>query len=371
MKKLTLILLLILLALVLGAGFAQHDITLALDWTPNTNHTGIYVALEQGWYEEAGVNLTILPYGSVSPDALVANGQADVGISGAESVYAAAAIGEPVVSIAAIMASNTAAFAVRADSDIQSPKDFAGKLYAAFGAAYERPILEALIAADGGEGTVEEVFLDVYGFDAILSGRADVVWIFEGWQGIQAEREGIEVRLFNFTKGGLPDYYTPVIVASPEGLDNNAEALRAFIQATARGYHFAINNPDYAVQMLLAGTEAGTFPDADFLYNSQLYVSQYYKSESQPWGIQSEAMWAEYGQFLVSQGVFQDADGNVVTSLPFDQLYTNALLTNQTTTTNQAATALGKAQPTPSTATTPATDTTAPEDEEDLSSEPY
>lgn len=322
MKKTTFI----LLACLLSAALAQHELSLALDWTPNTNHTGIYVALEQGWYEEAGIDLTILPYGSVSPNVLVSSGQADLGISGAESVYAAAAIGEPVVSIAAIMATNTAAFAVRADSDIHSPKDFAGKLYAAFGAAYESPILEALIAADGGEGTVEEVFLDVYGFDAILSGRADVVWIFEGWQGIQAEREGIEVRLFNFTKGGLPDYYTPVIVASPEGVEDNAEALSAFVQATARGYQFAIDNPEAAAEILIQGAEVGTFPDERLVYDSQAFVSQYYAAEGQAWGVQTKAMWTDYGAFLLAEGVYQDADGNVVESLPFADLFSNTLL---------------------------------------------
>lgn len=64
----------ILLLLLWSAGSAQpRQIRLALDWAPNTNHTGIFVALAQGWYEDAGVDLHILPFGSVSPNQLVAS----------------------------------------------------------------------------------------------------------------------------------------------------------------------------------------------------------------------------------------------------------------------------------------------------------
>src|SRR5271166_4196991 len=64
-------------------------LSLALDWTPNTNHTGIYVALSKGWYKDAGINLKILPYSSsVTPDQLVASGKADLGISSTEQVVA-------------------------------------------------------------------------------------------------------------------------------------------------------------------------------------------------------------------------------------------------------------------------------------------
>ncbi len=81
---------------------------LALDWTPNTNHTGIYVALVQNWYREEGIDLHLLPYSAnVSPDVLVASGKADVGISATEGIVADAAVGQPVVSIAAIIQHNT------------------------------------------------------------------------------------------------------------------------------------------------------------------------------------------------------------------------------------------------------------------------
>lgn len=301
----------------------RPTIRLALDWLPNTNHTGIYVALAQGWYQEAGIDLEILPYSGVTPEASVSSGRADVAVSSTENVLAATAVGEPVVSIAAMLATNTAAFAVLASSDIDSPADFAGKLYAAFGAAYEEPILRTLIEADGGTGSIESVILNISGFDALLSGFADIVWIFEGWQGVQAELEDIDLRLFNFTDYGLPDYYTPVLATSPEALENLAEPLQAFITATARGYTFAANNPAEAATLLLENTPPGTFPNPELVRRSQVFVSQYYLPESGNWGYQDPALWQGYPNLLLAAGVFADADGNPVRNVDTATLFTN------------------------------------------------
>ena len=121
-----------LLALLSSLASAQ-TVRLALDWVPNTNHTGIYVALANGWYDEAGVELQILPYGGISPEALVANGRAEVGVSSTESVLDAAAAGEPVVSVAAMLATNTAALAVLGESGVTRPRDLDGRAMGARG----------------------------------------------------------------------------------------------------------------------------------------------------------------------------------------------------------------------------------------------
>ena len=141
-----------LLILTAFFGFASaQTVRFALDWVPNTNHTGIYVALANGWYEEAGVELQILPYGGVSPEALVANGRAEVGVSSTESVLGAAAAGEPVVSVAAMLSTNTAALAVLEESGVTRPRELDGKVYAAFGAPWEAPAVAAVL--DGAENS--------------------------------------------------------------------------------------------------------------------------------------------------------------------------------------------------------------------------
>ena len=161
----------------------QQTVRLALDWVPNTNHTGIYTALAKGWYDDEGIDLEVLPYSSVSPEALVTSGRAEVGVSSTEGVLGAVAVGEPVVSIAAILSTNTAALAVLTSSGITRPCELDGKVYAAFGASWEEPIIDTVLRRDGGAGNYRSAVLNVAGFDALLAGRVDFVWVFRGWQG--------------------------------------------------------------------------------------------------------------------------------------------------------------------------------------------
>ena len=116
-------------------------VRLALDWTPNTNHTGFFVAAANGWYEDAGVDLQILPYASTTPEALIAAGQAECGISFQDALTFAAAAGAPVVSVMAILQHTAQEIAVLASSDITRPRDLDGRTYAGFGYPNEEPTL--------------------------------------------------------------------------------------------------------------------------------------------------------------------------------------------------------------------------------------
>src|SRR6188508_3831018 len=128
-------------------------VRLALDWTPNTNHTGFYVAQANGWYTDAGVELEILPYASTTPEALIAAGQAECGISFQDALTFAATGGAPVVSVMAILQHTAQEIAVLDSSAITRPRELDGKTYAGFGYANEEPTLTSVIRADGGKGT--------------------------------------------------------------------------------------------------------------------------------------------------------------------------------------------------------------------------
>ena len=223
--------------------------TLALDWTPNTNHTGIYVALSKGWYADEGINLKLLPYSAnVSPDVLVSSGKADVGISSTEGIVADAATGQPVVSIAAIIQHNTSALVTLASSGLNRPRDLDGKIYGGFGAPYESAVVGEIIQHDGGTGKFKNVTLGVDAMQALESHQVDFVWVFEGWEVIQAQRQGVKLNVFPITNYGVPDYYTPNIITSPNEITQKSDLLRRFMAATTRGYDYARANPDAAAQ---------------------------------------------------------------------------------------------------------------------------
>jgi len=306
------------------------SMSFALDWTPNTNHTGIYVALAQNWYRDEGIDLHLLPYSSsVSPDTLVSSGKADAGISATEGIVTDAALGQPVVSIAAIIQHNTSALVSLASSGLNRPRDFDGKTYGGFGAPYESAVVGEIIKKDGGTGRFKNVTLSVDAMQALESKRIDFVWVFEGWEVIQAQRAGIKLNVFPITNYGVADYYTPNIITSPTEIQQKPDLLRRFMLATSCGYEYARTHPQQSAQMLINGANAtspGTFPDTGLVYASQNFLSARYADPGRQWGWQDAAPWQGYPQFMLNSGGILDANNKPVTYMNFNALWTNQFL---------------------------------------------
>jgi len=132
--------------------FAGEEVTLLLDWVPNTNHTGLYIALDKGWYQDEGLKVNIIqPSGNMSVEQVVGAAKADFGISFQEWVTSARVEGVPIVSLAAVIQHNTTGFAAVAGQGIKSPADFTGKSYGGWGLPIEKEILKSLINGDGGD----------------------------------------------------------------------------------------------------------------------------------------------------------------------------------------------------------------------------
>ena len=311
-----------------GQGSQQlTPMTLALDWTPNTNHTGIYVALAKNWYRDQRIDLKLLPYSSsVTPDTLVANGKADVGIGFTEGVVADAAVNQPVVSIAAIIQHNTSALVTLASSGITRPRDLEGKTYGGFGAPYETPVISQVIKHDGGRGAFKNVTVNVDPMEALKTHQVDFVWVYEGWEGIQAQREGMQLTTFPITSYGIPDYYSPVIITNSTTIKQKSDLLHKFMKATEQGYEYARTNPKDAAQLLINTAPKGTFPDTGLVFSSQDFLSLRYAEPGHKWGIQDISAWRNYPTFILDAGGVTDASGKPVKSLNLNTFYTNQFL---------------------------------------------
>src|SRR6185503_1471558 len=223
-----------------------------LDWTPNTNHTGFFVADANGWYRDAGVEFDVLPYGTTAPEALLAAGQAECGISFQDALTFAAAAGAPIVSVMAILQHTAQENAVLASSDITRPRDLGGRTYASYGYPNEEPTLKSVIRADGGKGTFKTVTLDTAAYDALYAKRADFVITFAAWEGIEAKERGIELRTFKFGDYGFPDFYQVVLACDSRWLASHPDLARAFIGATVRGFVMAAADPEKAAALLVS-----------------------------------------------------------------------------------------------------------------------
>lgn len=298
-------------ALVLAAcGGGDDDldtVTLMLNWTPNNHHAGIYAALENGWYREAGIDLRIVEPAIAGADQVVAAGGADFGISQAESVLPARAAGAPVVSIATLLSYNDSSFMALAESGITRPRDFQGKTYGGFGGALERELLDTLIACDGGDPTLLQ-HIEVGNIDylsGMRQGRFDFVWVFEGWDALRArdlEGQAIESVKFVDYIDCIPDWYTPVIIASESTLTGRGDLVRRFLDATARGYRLAIEDPELAATLLL---RAAPELDEALVRASATYHASRYAAPGASWGAQSTDTWTRFEAFLRQAGLIE------------------------------------------------------------------
>jgi ABC-type nitrate/sulfonate/bicarbonate transport system substrate-binding protein len=280
------------------------EVTLMLDWVPNVNHTGIFVAESKGYFEEAGLTVNIIQPGEVYAEQAVATGAADFGVSFQEYVTLSRADDVPIVSIAAIIQHNTSGFASRADMGVTSPADFEGLVYGSFGSLFEEPTLRALMECAGGDFSqlemVETGFTDPL---ALLDEeQIDLAWIFYGTQGFLAEQQGVDLNVVMMDDyfDCIPDYYTPVFIASEETIANRPETVRAFLSAISKGYQFAIENPDEAADILL---EAAPESDSTLIHESQVWLSAQYQADAPRWGEQEASVWEDYAAWMVEYGV--------------------------------------------------------------------
>jgi ABC-type nitrate/sulfonate/bicarbonate transport system substrate-binding protein len=286
---------------------ALTPVTLMLDWVPNTNHTGLFVAQHEGYFADEGLEVEIVQPGEVYAEQAVAGGAADFGVSFQEQVTMARADGVPLVSIAAILQHNSSAFAARAGLGGETPAGWEGLRYGSFGSPFERPTVGGLMGCDGADIArvewVETGFTDP--LSLLQQGQIDLAWIFYGWQGVQAEQLGIDLDLVMMEDhfDCIPDYYTPILIAGEATLSERPQLVRAFLQAVAHGYVFAAENPDEAAEVLLA---AAPELDRDVVVASQQWISPRYQAEAPRWGEQSESRWQTYADWMTSQGILAD-----------------------------------------------------------------
>jgi ABC-type nitrate/sulfonate/bicarbonate transport system substrate-binding protein len=304
-------------------------VRLALDWTPNTDHTGFYVADAKGWYAAAGVDLEVLPYSNSAPETLMGAGQADCGISFQDSLTFAVAAGVPITSVMAILQHAASAIGVLASSEIARPRQLDGKTYAGFGYPNEIPTLKAVIKADGGTGDFRDVILDTAAYEALFSKRADFTIPFTAWEGVEATERGIALRYFQFTDYGFPDFYQVVLACGMDWLKAHADLARRFVGATVKGFQYAVTNPDDAAAILVSQNPGVFDANPKLPVDSARFLAKggYYVDAAGNVGTQTLEQWTGYSTFLYDQGLLSDAAGKPLTAPPdYASLFTTEYL---------------------------------------------
>jgi ABC-type nitrate/sulfonate/bicarbonate transport system substrate-binding protein len=305
------------------------EVRLALDWTPNTNHTAFYVARANGWYEEAAVDLEILPYSGTAPETLMAAGQAECGISFQDSMTFAVAAGAPLQSVMAILQHTASEIAVLESSDFARPRDLDGATYAGFAYPNEVPTVRAVIVADGGQGIFSVATLDSLAYEALYDGRADFTIVFTAWEGVEASLRDIPLRTFRFADYGFPDFYQVVLACETGWLDEQPALARRFVEATLRGLETAAVDPEGAAALLVQENPGVFESNPELPVESALLLARgdYLVDDEGRVGTQALERWRGYSGFLYYEGLLTGPDGAPLGAPPdYETLFTNAYL---------------------------------------------
>jgi ABC-type nitrate/sulfonate/bicarbonate transport system substrate-binding protein len=284
------------------SGSAQK-VSVMLDWVPNTNHTGLYVAQERGYFKDQGLTVEILPLAEGSSvEAVVAAGTVQFGISASEPLSKARSEGIPILCIAPIIQHNTSGFASLKKANIARPKDFEGKRYGSFGSDTEKALITKLMQADGGDVSKVE-FVEIGDADFLTlaqKGQVDFAWVFAGWEVIDGKLRGLDLNYMPLTdwKQVIPDYYTPIFITNEEMTQKRGDIVKKFLAATSKGYNDAIADPKATGDILAKATPETS---KDLIQQSQAYLATQYTADAPRWGDQKPAVWQNFGAFMTGQ----------------------------------------------------------------------
>ncbi|RCW49239.1 MULTISPECIES: ABC transporter substrate-binding protein [unclassified Halanaerobium] len=296
------------LMLLLSANTAAEEVDFLLDWVPNTNHTGLFVAEEMGWFEQENIKVNFIEPGSnMSVEQVVGAGKADLGISFQEWVTPARIEGVPIISIAAIIQHNTSGFAVLSEKNVETPADLSGLRYGGWGMPIEKAIIKSLVEGSGGEFS-EVKFINIGSGDLLAmlnSNKFDFTWIFYAVDGIQAEMRDIDIDIFMLEdyQELVPDYYTPVIITSEKMAAEKPQLLEKFMKAVSRGYIFAAENPDKAAEILYKKIPESS---REFIVKSQNWLSPRYIDDAPYWGYQKLEIWKEFADWMLENDLIDE-----------------------------------------------------------------
>ena len=285
----------------------SKKISIVLDWTPNTNHTGLFVAKELGYFKEEGLeNVEIVQPPEGSTTALIGAGGAQFGISFQDTLAKSFSNDSPVpvTAVAAIIQHNTSGIISLKDKGIDSPKKLEGHKYATWDDEIEKAILKKIITDDGGDfKKVKMIPNTVTDVVTALKTDVDAVWVYYAWDGVATELAGLQTNFLNFADYGKElDYYSPVIIANNNYLKKNPKEAKKVLRAIRKGYEYSIKNPKEAAKILVKNAPELKL---ELVTASQEWLASKYKADSAEWGTIDQNRWDLFYEWLFKNGLIK------------------------------------------------------------------
>ena len=288
-----------------GSAADTTKLTFVLDYTPNTNHTGIYAAIAKGYYAEEGLDVEVVQPPEDGADALVGAGKAQLGMSYQDVManYLGSDDPLPVTAVAATIQHNTSGIISRQGDGITRPKGMEGKRYATWDQDVEKAIIKSVVTTDGGDFSKVQL-IPASSSDEVTGLKAnefDCVWCYEAWAVQNAKVQDFAYDYFSFRDiDSVFDYYTPVIIANNDFLKDQPDVAKAFLRATKKGFEYAEQNADAAAQILV---DAAPEVDPALAKMSQEFLADQYTAEASSWGVIDSERWAKFYAWMNENGL--------------------------------------------------------------------
>lgn len=302
-----------------SSSYTKEKITVVLDWAVNTNHIGLFVAQEKGYFEAEGLEVEIIQAPEMNFVEMVGANSAQFGICGQEQLSQARVTGKvPVVAIGAILQHNTSGFASPADRNIKTPKDFEGKKYSGWGTPLEEKFIDTLMKKEGGDfKKVQMVMMGATDFFASMETEADFAWIYYGWDGVGAKVKNYPLNFILLQDvDPILDFYSPLIISNEKTLSDKPEVATRFMRAVSKGYTYSVNNIEDACTLLLKHS-----PETDRTHavESVKYLSAFFLDDNKKFGVMNDTIWQNFSQWMFDNKLLEQ-------KLDIEKSYTNKYL---------------------------------------------
>ncbi len=288
---------------------APEEVSLALDWFPNSNHAGFYAAQERGYYRDEGLDVNI--YVPANPEDVlktVGAGRDDFGVSYQAEVLLARGEGVPVVSVAAMVQHPLNSIMVLEESGITRPSELKGKKVGVTGIPFEEALFQAMLEHEG--LSIDDVTVVNVGFDlgpSLIGRKVDaIVGAYWTHESIAMEMQGYPITIMRMEEWGVPDFYELVLVASEDMISSHPDTVSRFVRATARGFADAIADPQAAVDILV---EANPETDKELETEGIGLLAPLWQEGDAPFGSQTAERWESLAQWMKDSGLLgEDVD---------------------------------------------------------------
>jgi ABC-type nitrate/sulfonate/bicarbonate transport system substrate-binding protein len=285
---------------------ALDTLRIALDWSPNVLHAGIFYADKSGLLKENGIYIewftTEVDNYQKKPIQRLIDREVDLAVGPSEHLffYGDTTDQNYAVAIATLLQKDQSAFVVKKKSGIESPKELNGKVYVGYKTPLEQEILSAMIKNDGGGGTFLSITpprLDVW--DAFLNEKGHAAWIFSHWEGALAANDGVELNYFYPNEFGVPYGYSSVIMANKKRQLNQKQVIERFLKVLNIAHKELVNKEaKEVVEMLQEYSGHENFKNKEFVTQAWLNIEDAFLNESGQWGEMSDDKWTDYYNWI-------------------------------------------------------------------------